>query len=86
MLGEAMVANNVTHINQAEHTNNWCSKCLRDMLGHQEIKCPSYEGCGKCWVCGPVGFLKTHKCVEEEDGEDLVNDPRADIYNYISSD
>ncbi len=56
------------------------------MLGHNEIDCPSYEGCGKCWVHGPIGFLKTHNCVEEETGEDLVNDPGADIYDYVGSD
>ncbi len=86
MLSEATIAENVAHIQQAEHISNWCGKCLRDMLGHNEIDCPSYEGCGKCWVCGPVGFLKTHKCVEEEDGEDEVNDPGADVYDYIGSD
>src|SRR6266702_1550443 len=62
VLGEAMVTKNVAHINQAEHVSNWCSKCLCDMLGHNEIDCPTYEGCGKCWVHGPVGFLKTHHC------------------------
>src|SRR6266571_1786143 len=86
MLGEAIVAENVAHINQAEHVANWCGKCLCDMPGHNKINCPSYKGCGKCWVHGPVGFLKTHKCVEEEDKEDAVNDPRADIYDYIGSD
>ena len=56
------------------------------MPGHNEIDCPLYEGCGKCWVHGLVGFLRTHKCVEEENGEGEVNDPRADIYDYIGSD
>jgi len=56
------------------------------MPGHNEIDCPLYEGCGKCWVHDPVGFLRTHKCVEEENGEGEVNDPRADIYDYIGSD
>ncbi len=86
MLGEATVADNVARINQAEHTNNWCGKCLRNMPGHQEIDCPTYEGCGKCWVHGPVGFLKTHRCAEEEDAEEQVNDPGADVYNYVGSD
>jgi len=56
------------------------------MPGHQEIDCPKYEGCGKCWVRGPVGFLKRHRCVEKDEGEDLVNDPGADVYDYIGSD
>ncbi len=56
------------------------------MLGHNEINCPSYKGCGKCWVCGPVSFLKTHRCVEEDDEADNVNDPGVDIYNYVGSD
>ena len=33
-----------------------------------------------------MNFLKTHKCVEEDDGEDLVNNPGADVYNYVGSD
>ena len=86
MLGEATVTENVACIKQADHTPNWCGKCLRDMPGHKEIDCPSYEGCGKCWVRGTHGFLKHHKCVEETDGEDEVNDPGADIYDYVSSD
>ncbi len=86
VLGEATVAKNVAHINQAEHTPNWCRKCLHDMLGHNEIDCPSYKGCGKCWVCGPHGFLRHHKCQELPNREDEVNDPGADIYDYISSD
>jgi len=56
------------------------------MPSHKEINCPSYEACGKCWVCGHHGFLKTHKCVEEDEEEDAVNNPRADIYDYIGSD
>jgi len=56
------------------------------MPGHKEVDCPSYEGCGKCWVRGPYGFLKHHKCTEEMDGEDEVNDPGADVYDYIGSD
>ncbi len=86
MLGEALIAKNVTHIHQAEHVSNWCGKCLHDMPGHNKINCPSYEGCGKCWVCGPVGFLKRHKCIESDNGEDEVNDPGADVYNYVNSD
>src|SRR6266702_933675 len=86
VLGEAMVAENIACIHQAEHISNWCSKCLRNMPRHNEIDCPLYEGCGKCWVHGPTGFLKTHKCVEEERGEDLVNDPGADVYDYIGLD
>jgi len=86
MLGEATIAKNMACINQAKHVANWCSKCLHNMPGHNEIDYPSYKGCGKCWVRGPVGFLKTYKCVEEEDKEDAVNDPRADIYDYIGSD
>ena len=85
MLSEAMITENVAHINQAEHMNNWCSKCLCDMPGHNEIDCPTYEGCRKCWVCGPVGFLKTHKCMKSEEEEE-VNDPRANIYDYVGSD
>jgi len=85
MLGEVSLEEKVGHINKAEHVNNWCGKCLRDMPGHNEIDCPTYEGCGKCWVRGPVGFLKTHRCAEE-DSEDLVNDPGADVYDYIGSD
>ncbi len=86
MLGKAMVAENMARINQAEHTPNWCGKCLRDMPGHEEIDCPLYEGCGKCWVRGPHGFLKRHKCAEQSDGEDEVNNPRADIYDHVGSD
>jgi len=86
VLGEASVAKNVARIQQADHTPNWCGKCLRDMLGHKEIDCPSYEGCGKCWVRGSYGFLRHHKCAEESNGEDEVNDPGADIYDYIGSD
>ncbi len=86
VLGEATIAENVACINQADHTPNWCGKCLRNMLGHKEIDCPSYEGCGKCWVHGPHGFLRHHKCAEETDGEDEVNDPGADVYDYIGSD
>ena len=86
VLPEATVAENVARIQQAEHTPRWCGKCLWDMPGHQEIDCPTYEGCGKCWVRGPVGFLRTHRCVEEDTGEDLVNDPGADIYDYVGSD
>ncbi len=86
MLGEVSLEDKVAHINKAEHVNNWCGKCLRDMPGHNEIDCPMYEGCGKCWVHGPVGFLKTHRCAKGEDGEDLVNDPGADIYDYVGSD
>ncbi len=84
MLGEATVAKNVARIQQAEHVPNWCGKCLRDMPGHKEIDCPSYEGCGKCWVRGPHGFLRHHKCVAEEEEEG--NNPGADIYNYVGSD
>ena len=86
MLGVATITENVVRINQAKHVSNWCRKCLCDMPGHNEIDCPSYKGCGKYWVCGPIGFLKTHRCTEEEDGEDLVNDPGADIYDYVGSD
>ncbi len=86
MLGKATVADNIARIQQAKHVNNWCGKCLWDMPGHNEINCPSYEGCGKCWVRGPVGFLKKHRCVEEEEDEDTVNDPGADVYNYVGSD
>ncbi len=86
VLGEASTAENVTHIKQADHTPNWCGKCLRDMPGHKEVDCPLYEGCGKCWVRGLHGFLKHHKCVEQEDEEDKVNDPGADIYDYVGSD
>ncbi len=86
MLGEVSLEDKVAHIGKAEHVSNWCGKCLRDMPGHNEIDCPAYEGCGKCWVHGPVGFLKTHRCREEENGEDLVNDPGADIYDYVGSD
>ncbi len=78
------MAENVAHINQVEHISNWCGKCLQDMLGHNKIDCPSYEGCGKCWVHGPVGFLKTHRCIEDEEEEE-VNDPGADIYDYVGS-
>ncbi len=85
-LGETTVAENVACINQADHTPNWCGKCLRDMPGHKEIDCPSYEGCGKCWVHGPHGFLRHHKCMEQLNGEDEVNDPGADIYDYVGSD
>ncbi len=85
-LGEAMVTENVACIKQAEHTPNWCGKCLHDMLGHNEINCPAYESCGKCWVHGPHGFLRRHKCAEPMDGEDEVNDPGADIYDYVGSD
>src|SRR6266702_5301768 len=85
MLGEATIEENVACINQAEHTLNWCGKCLQDMPGHKEINCPSYEGCGKCWVCGLHRFLRHHRCVEDN-GEDEVNDPGADIYNYMGSD
>ncbi len=77
---------NIACIQQAEHISNWCGKCLCNMLRHNKIDCPAYEGCSKCWVCGPIGFLKTHQCVEEEQEEDLVNDPGADVYDYISSD
>ncbi len=86
MLGEATVAKNVAHIQQADHVANWCGKCLHDMPRHNEIDCPLYKGCGKCWVCGPVGFLKTHRCVEEEDDKGLVNEPNADVYDYMGSD
>jgi len=86
MLGEVMLEEKVAHIDKVEHANTWCGKCLRDMPRHDEIDCPMYESCGKCWVRGPVGFLKTHKCIEEENGADLVNDPRADIYDYVGSD
>ncbi len=86
MLGEMMVEENVSHIQQAEHISNWCGKCLCDMPRHNEIDCPQYEACGKCWVHGPVGFLRAHCCVEEEIGEDKVNDLGVDIYNYIGSD
>ncbi len=85
-LGEITVAENVARIKQADHTPNWCGKCLCDMLGHKEIDCPSYEGCGKCWVRGPHGFLRHHKCAEQSDGEDEVNDPGANIYDYVGSD
>ncbi len=85
MLGEATVAKNVAQINQAKHISNWCGKFLCDMPGHNKINCPSYKGCGKCWVHGLVGFLKTHHCVEE-DREDNVNDPGVDIYDYVGSD
>ncbi len=85
-LGETTVAENMAHINQADHTPNWCGKCLRDMPGHKEIDCPAYEGCGKCWVRGPHGFLRHHKCATSTDGEDEVNDPGADVYDYIGSD
>src|SRR6266702_916941 len=85
-LSEATVAENVACINQANHTPNWRGKCLCNMPGHKEIDCPSYESCGKCWVRGPYGFLKRHKCIEEADGEDEVNDPGADIYDYVGSD
>ncbi len=84
MLSQTLVAENVARIHQAEHVANWCGKCLHNMPGHNEVDCPSYEGCSKCWVHGPVGFLKTHKCMEEE--EDLVNDPDTDVYDYTSLD
>ncbi len=86
MLGEAMVKENIAHIQQAEHVATWCGKCLHDMLGHNKINCPQYEACGKCWVHGPVGFLKTHQCIEEDVEEDLVNDLGVDIYDYVGSD
>ncbi len=85
MLGEATVEENVAHIHQAKHVTNWCGKCLNTMPGHNKIDCLKYKGCRKCWVCGPVGFLKTYRCVEEKD-EDIVNDPRADVYNYVNLD
>ncbi len=84
MLGEATVAKNVACIQQAKHMPNWCGKCLQDMPGHEKINCPSYEACGKCWVRGLHGFLRHHKCVAD-DGEE-VNDPGADIYDYVGSD
>src|SRR6266702_2110659 len=84
MLREATISENVACIRQAKHIPNWCSKCLRDMPGHQEIDCPSYKSCGKCWVCGPHGFLRHHKCIKEEEEEG--NDPGADIYDYVGSD
>jgi len=85
MLREATVTENVACINQAEHVSNWCSKCLHDMPGHNEIDCPSYEGCRKCWVHGPVGFLRSHQCTKEEE-EDIANDLGADVYDYVGSD
>ncbi len=86
VLGEAMVTENVARIKQADHIPNWCGKCLHNMLGHQEIDCPSYEGCSKCWVRGPHGFLRHHKCVGQDDGEDEVNNPGVDIYDYVGLD
>ncbi len=84
MLGEATVADNIARIQQAEHIPNWCSKCLQDMPGHKEIDCPMYESCGKCWVHGPYGFLRHHKCTEEEQEEG--NNLGVDIYDYVGSD
>src|SRR6266571_5818560 len=69
ILGEATVAENIARINKADHIPNWCGKCLCDMPGHKEIDCPSYEGCGKCWVRGPCGFLRHHKCVTQDSKE-----------------
>src|SRR6266571_5280311 len=85
-LGETTIAEKVARIKQADHTPNWCGKCLRGMPGHKEINCPSYEGCGKCWVHGLHRFLRHHKCVEQRHEEDKVNDPGADIYDYVGSD
>ena len=58
----------------------WCSKCLCNNPGHEEVDCPTQELCCNCGRRGNIYFLRTHKCDDTQDqlmhGEDNeVADP-----------
>ncbi len=54
-------------LNHADHIPKWCSKCLCNNLGHEEVDCPTRELCRNCGRHGNLYFLRTHKCDEDTD-------------------
>ncbi len=61
-------------LSHADHVPTWCSKCLRNNPGHEEVDCPTRELCRSCGRRGNLFFLCTHKCDDTKDqlmhGED----------------
>jgi len=54
---------------QKENQPTWCSKCLCNNPGHEEVDCPTREQCRACGRWGPLGFMRAHRCppIDDED-------------------
>ncbi len=66
-------------LSHQDHIPTWCSKCLRNNPGHEEVDCPTRELCHSCGRQGNLYFLRTHKCNDNREqrmhGEDEEGDP-----------
>ncbi len=57
----------VKALNHTDHIPTWCSKCLRNNPGHEEVDCPMRELCRNCGRRGNLYFLRTHRCSNDND-------------------
>ena len=65
---------------QKENVLTWCSKCLHNNPGHEEVDCPMHKQCHTCGRRGPMGFMRAHCCPPVDD-EDPTNE-EVDIELY----
>ncbi len=67
-------------LEQKENIPAWCGKCLRNNPGHEEVNCPTREQCQACRRRGPLGFMRSHRCLPIDDEEPANEEVDIELY------